>query len=134
VAGHEYFEELSAAASLGEASGAELAELKEHMAGCPSCREAYEQSLQLGALRATNGMSKAAVSGDEAIRYIDSEVFRKKFLERAEAEGVVFSHRTEPSDLEVPRRQAVKRSWRFAFALPAAACLLMAGMTAGYYW
>jgi Putative zinc-finger len=134
VGGHEYFEELSAAASLGEASGAELAELKDHMAGCPSCREAYDQFLQLGAVRATNGMSKAAVSGDEAIAYIDSALFRKKFLEKAEAEGVVFSHRAEPSNLEVPHRQTVKRPWRFAFALPAAACLLIAGVVGGYYW
>jgi len=134
VAGHEYFEELSAAASLGEASGAELAELKEHMAGCPSCREGYDQFVQLGAVRATNGLSKTEVSADEAIGYIDSALFRKKFLERAEAEGVVFSHLTEPGSLDLRRAQPVKRAWLFAFALPVAACLLVAGVAGGYYW
>jgi len=74
-------------------------------------REAYEQFLQVSAVRATNGISKAAMSGDEAIRYIDSAVFRKKFLERAEAEGVGFSHRTEPSNLEASRQQTFKRRW-----------------------
>lgn len=134
MAAHEYFEELSAAASLGEASGAELAELKEHMAGCPSCRQSYDQFLQLSAVRTANGMSKEAVSGDEAIGYIDSALLRKKFLKRAEAEGVVFSHPQELTDFPVVHRQRVKTPWRFAFALPAAACLLLAAAAGGYYW
>ncbi len=134
MAAHERFEELSAAASVGEASGAELAELKEHMAGCPSCREIYSQFLQLGALRAANGMAKQSVSGDEAIRYIDSALFRQKFLKRAEVEGVVFSHPVEPQELQLPRR-AVHRGWTLRFALPAAAVfLLAAGLAGGYYW
>ena len=135
MAAHEYFEELSAAASVGEASGAELAELKEHMAGCPSCRTAYSDFLQLSSVRTANGMSKAAVSGDEAIGYIDSALFRKKFLKRAEAEGVVFSHPQEQKDLPVTRRQTLKTRWGLAFALPlAASCLVIAGLAGGYYW
>lgn len=134
VAAHEYFEELSAAASVGEASGAELAELKEHIAGCPSCRNAYSEFLQLSAVRTASGMSKDSISGDEAIAYIDSAVFRKKFLQRAEAEGVVFSHHPETTDQEGPRRRTVKGAWRFAFALPAAAGLLLAAAVGGYYW
>jgi hypothetical protein len=134
VVGHEYFEELSAAASLGEASGAELAELKDHMAGCASCRETYGQFLHLSGVRTASRMATAAMNGDEAIGYIDSALFRRTFLERAQAEGVVFSHRTAPSNLEVPPRQIFKSRWSFAFALPAAACLLVVGVATGYYW
>jgi len=135
VVAHERFEELSAAASLGEASGAELAELREHMAGCPECQETYSQFLQLSAVRTTNGMSKEAVRGDEAVAYIDSALFRQKFLKRAEAEGVVFSHPQEPVEIEIPQRRSARSRWHLSFALPvAAACLLSAGLAAGYYW
>lgn len=132
--GHEHFEELSAAASLGEASGAELAELQEHMAGCNSCRATYEQFLHLSGVRAASRLATAAMNGDEAIGYIDSALFRKTFLERAQAEGMVFSRRPEPSDLEIPQRQLFKNRWRHASVPAAAACLLIAGVSAGYYW
>lgn len=135
MAAHEYFEELSSAASLGEASGAELAELQEHLSACPSCRGAYADFSRLGAVRSTNGMSKERIGADEAISYIDSALLRQKFLERAEAEGVVFSHPQEPTDLPVPLRRTALRAWSLAFALPlAASCLLIAGVTGGYYW
>jgi len=135
VEAHERFEELSAAASIGEASGAELAELREHMAGCPACREAYSEFLQLSAVRTANGMSKQAIGGDEAIAYIDSALFRQKFLKRAEAEGVVFSHPKEAAELRVPQRASLKSRWNLSFALPlATACLLIGGLAGGYYW
>jgi Putative zinc-finger len=134
VAAHEHFEELSAAASVGEATGAELAELKEHMAGCPSCRMVYSDFLQLGSIRTTNGMSKEAVGGDEALGYIDSALFRKKFLKRAEAEGVVFSH-VKATELAAPQRRVAKiRRWTLLLPLPVAASLLIAAAAAGYYW
>jgi Putative zinc-finger len=135
VEAHERFEELSAAASIGEASGAELAELREHLAGCPACREAYSEFLQLSAVRTANGMSKQAIGGDEAIAYIDSAVFRQKFLKRAEAEGVVFSHPKEPAEVQVPQRPSFRSRWNLRFALPlATACLLIGGLAGGYYW
>jgi predicted nucleic acid-binding Zn-ribbon protein len=136
VEAHERFEELSAAASIGEASGAELAELREHMAGCPACRETYSEFLQLSGVRTANGMSKEAVSGAEAIAYIDSALFRQKFLKRAEAEGVVFSHVKEPTESPAPHRtRGNAQRWTLLFALPtAAACLIAAGLAGGYFW
>jgi predicted RNase H-like nuclease (RuvC/YqgF family) len=66
---------------------------------------------------------------------IDSAVFRQKFLKRAEAEGVVFSHPKEPAELQVPQRPSFRSRWNLSFALPlAAACLLLGGLTGGYYW
>ena len=133
MAGHEYFEELSAAASLGEASGAELAELREHMTGCPSCREAYADFTRLSAVRSTNGMSKEKIGADEAIGYIDSGLLRQKFLKRAEAEGVVFSHANARA--ETSHRRVATSSWTLRLALPvAAALLLVVGLAGGYYW
>jgi len=132
----EYFEELSAAASVGEASGAELAELKEHMAECPSCRDAYSEFLHLSAVRTANAVFDAPVGAEEAIGYVDSAVFRQKFLRRAEAEGVVFSRTQESTEFVPPSRRLGKpRRWSLVFALPiAAACLLAAGLAGGYYW
>ena len=81
---HEHFETLCAAASIGQASGAELAELQEHLAGCADCQQAYSDFLQLATVRAVaeaDGQSELTAS--EVIGYIDSALFREKFLKKA---------------------------------------------------
>src|SRR5260221_10329725 len=89
---HEHFEALCAAASIGQASGADLAELQEHLGGCPDCQQAYADFLQLGAVRAVaDANSTEEITGPEAIGYIDSALFREKFLKKAEAEGILVS-------------------------------------------
>ena len=55
MARHEHFESLCAAASVGQASGAELAELQEHFSQCPDCQQVYSEILQLGAVRLGQG-------------------------------------------------------------------------------
>src|SRR5207245_4029112 len=89
---HDQFEELLAAASVGEGKGAEPAELEEHLRGCPGCRHAYADFLQLGSVRmVAEANEQQEVTGSEAIGYIDSAQFREKFLKKAEAEGILTS-------------------------------------------
>jgi hypothetical protein len=132
VARHEHFEELCAAASIGQATGAELAELQEHLACCPDCRQTYCDFLQFGAIRCSRAGEKQ-MSSEEAIGYIDSTLFRQKFLKRAEAEGVTFSRVKVPAVFPEPETPARHRIWSDTFKLSAAACLLLgAGLAGGY--
>ncbi len=134
MARHEHFEELCAAASIGQASGAELAELQEHLACCPDCRETYCDFLQVGAIRYSSAENQKGMSAEEAIGYIDSTLFRQKFLKRAEAEGVTFSRVTIPAVLpecQVPIQQPF---FSKNLKLSAAASVLLGiGLASGYF-
>src|SRR5713101_3584141 len=119
---HEHFETLCAAASVGQASGAELAELREHLAGCPECQQSYSEFLELAAVRCATHPNEQEVSSDEAIGYIDSTLFRERFLKKAEAEGIVFSSgKFAPAMPEPQIRASHAVKWRTGLALAVAA-------------
>ena len=128
---HDHFEELLAAASVGDANGAELAELEAHLRECPACRQAYGDFLELGSVRmAVEGNTNVQVSGPEAMGYIDSVRFREKFLEKAEAEGILSSRKKTAPSLPPPvigqaMRPARPRTY-VPYALGVAATVLLA--------
>jgi hypothetical protein len=118
---HEHFEEVLASASLGEATGAELADLQEHLRECPDCRAAYADFMQVSAVRMVreaNGQQE--MTGAEAIGYINSAQFREKVLRKAEAEGIL-ARRTEVARLPEPviRPFPQRRSWTLALVAAA---------------
>src|SRR5580692_1579975 len=89
--GHERFQEICATASIGQASGTELADLREHLASCSECRQRYGAFMELQASHyALNGGAEE-LAADEVMESIDSALFRERFLRRAESEGIVFS-------------------------------------------
>ena len=104
---HEHVEELSAAASIGQASGAELAELQEHLAWCPECKESYSEYLELNARQYARSIKERdeELSRDEAVGSIDSTLLRERFLEKAQAQGIVFSGK--PGATALPQPEAV---------------------------
>src|SRR5713101_370038 len=123
---HEHFETLCAAASVGQASGAELAELREHLAGCSECQQSYSDFLQLAAVRCATQPNEQEVGGDEAIGYIDSALFRERFLKKAEAEGIVFSSGKSVLRMPEPLIRANRvAKWRTGFALAVAASVVL---------
>ena len=131
---HEHFEALCAAASIGQASGAELAELQKHLGGCTGCQQTYADFLQLGAVRAVDDAnSTQEITGPEAIGYIDSALFREKFLKKAEAEGILVSGERIASTLPEPRHAPIERNLLRAFALGLAASILLALVVVGVY-
>src|SRR5258708_25015533 len=136
MARHEHFEALCAAASLGQASGAELAELQEHLSQCPDCKQAYSEFLQLGAVRCAASAQEQEVSSEEALSYIDSALFRENFLKQAEAQGIVFSRTNIASDMPDPQpKRAGYKTRRIRIALSVAASLLIVcGTISGYYF
>jgi len=131
---HEHFEGLCAAASIGQASGAELAELREHLAGCATCQQTYSDFLQLGAVRSVaDALNNPEVSASEAIGYIDSDLFREKFLKKAEAEGILLSRERVPPVIREPVTRRASNKWSNGLMLAIAASIVLAlGAASGY--
>src|SRR6266581_8860915 len=126
MARHEHFESLCAAASVGQASGAELAELQEHLSQCPDCQQVYSEFLQLGAVRCAASAQEQEVTSQEALSYIDSALFRENFLKQAEAQGIVFSRANIASEMLAPQlKRAGYNARRIKIALHVAAYVLM---------
>jgi len=124
---HDHFEELLAAASMGEAKGGELAELEEHLRVCPGCRHAYADFLQLGSVRMiAEANEQQGVTGSEAIGYIDSAQFREKFLRKAEAEGILTSRTKVASVLPEPAIRPIRHWGYTTFGVGVAATVLLA--------
>jgi hypothetical protein len=88
---HEHFEELCAAASIGQATGEELLELEQHIAECGACRETYFDYLQVAAKEFVAAKQDPTLSPHEAQECLNSELFTRRFFDRAEREGIVFS-------------------------------------------
>lgn len=132
---HERFEELCAAASIGQASGAELAELQEHLPGCADCQQAYSEFLQINADNYASRAPEQDLARDEAVGYIDSALFRERFLKRAEAQGIISSNGNAAAHLPEPQIQMFKvRQWPILLtrAVAAAALLAAVGLCAYY--
>ncbi len=130
---HEHFEDLCAAASIGQASGAELAELQEHLTACGDCQRTYSEFLQLSAVRCATNSEQQEVTGAEALGYIDSALFREKFLKKAQDEGIVFSRQRPGSPMPDLHSGMSKRGWSTYSGLAvAASVLLILGAVGGY--
>jgi hypothetical protein len=132
---HEEFEELCAAASIGQASGAELAKLREHLAWCAACQDRYSEFLGLNAAQYAKNTGYQELSRDVVLSAIDSILLRQRFLKKAVAEGIVFAE--AGADRAMPEPQvALHRSWNWALHVArasAAIVLLSAIGTVGYY-
>lgn len=135
---HDHFEELLAAASVGEASGPELAELEAHLRECPPCRHAYADYVELRSVgMAVEANGQSDVTGTEAMGYIDSARFREKFLQKAEEEGILGSRQKTAPHLPPPvigqaMRPARPRAY-VPYALSMAATVLFALGAAAVY-
>src|SRR5260370_35309670 len=100
---HEHFEELCAAASIGQASADELAELREHLGWCSTCQERYSEFLGLNAAQYAKNVRDEELSREEAVSSIDSTLFRQRFLKKPAAERVVFSRSAAAPPLPEPQ-------------------------------
>ncbi|HET6929198.1 MAG TPA: zf-HC2 domain-containing protein [Candidatus Acidoferrum sp.] len=135
---HDHFEELLAAASVGEATGAELAELEAHLRECPACRHAYADFVELRSVgMAVEANNQSEVTGAEAMGYIDSARFREKFLQKAEEEGILGSRKQTAPTLPPPVIGQAMRPGRPRGYVPyalgvAATVLLVLGAAAVY--
>lgn len=78
---HEHYHEICAVASIGQACGAELAELQHHMRSCPECRQRYSDFMEIGASHfAVTTTDDSELSASEADACIDSALLRERFF------------------------------------------------------
>ena len=135
---HEYFEEICAAASIGQATGEELAQLERHAAECARCRHAYIDCLNVAAQQFAKAKQNPTLSASEMEECIDSDLFVRRFLDRAEREGIAFSCEVGKA-VNPPERVAFRFSpvvwWRVPQTALAATLLFAAIASSGYfYW
>ncbi|HEX3104853.1 MAG TPA: hypothetical protein VHQ22_10415 [Terriglobales bacterium] len=133
---HEYYQEICAIASIGQASGAELAELRQHMVSCPECRQRYSEFMEIQASHyAVTTTDDPELSATEANACIDSALLRERFFKRAESQGIFFSHVGTETPLPEPRiRLFTPKTWPVLVARAAAAVFLAGAVgLSGYY-
>jgi hypothetical protein len=133
---HEHYQEICAVASIGQASGAELAELQQHMVCCPECRQRYSDFMEIQANHYAVTTEDPELSATEATACIDSALLRERFFKRAESQGIIFSHADTGTTLPEPRIRFVKpENWTIFAARAAAAMLLVSAVgLSGYYF
>jgi hypothetical protein len=134
---HEHFEELCAAASIGQASGEELLELEQHFEECAACRQTYSDYLDVAAHEFVAAKQDPTLSPQEAEECLNSELFTRRFFRRAEQEGIVFSSEIDqqitlpgPLPFAFPRPRFLQATAAIAVAL-----LLITVVSRGYlHW
>jgi hypothetical protein len=132
---HEHYQEICAVASIGQASGAELAELQQHLVSCSECRQRYTEFMEIQASHYSATTGDPELSAPEATACIDSALLRERFFRRAESQGIVITHAGTGSILPEPRiRLFTPKTWPILAVRAAAAMFLVGavGLT-GYY-
>src|ERR1700733_8591198 len=110
---HEQYEELSALAASGQASPDELADLRSHLEGCPTCRSAAYDFTQISA----QGLSQLAA---KRLRCEIPSGMTQRFVARARSEGIEMN-RGNVAPIAKPRRMGA-----FASVCAAAAVIVLA--------
>lgn len=134
---HEHYREICAAASIGQATPEELFEFEQHAAECEACRQVYFEYLNLAGAQYAKANQKPALTSERAQESLNSDLFTRRFFERAEREGIQFSRAVEEevSHLTPPPRTLPRRiAWRFPVGAIAAALLLGIGLSGGYFY
>src|SRR6185437_14863840 len=132
---HEHYQEICAAATIGQATGEELAELDEHLTACQECRHRYSDFMEIQASQYASRTDDLQIAGAEALGCIDSPLLRKRFMERAESEGITFSQVDAEQPETAPSlsfRPAARTSW-FAMQVAMALLLVSFGIFLGRY-
>lgn len=115
---HEYFEELTALARIGQLSPEEHFELIDHLKACDSCRQAGDDfAVILDQLPAVEDDIR-----DDGLDRLQTDSYRSRFLRTAQSAGVQFT----PQALD-PKRRSPFRIPRLAYAFaPALAAVIVA--------
>ena len=135
---HERFKELCAAASIGQATHEELMVLERHATNCDDCRQAYFDYLKVASQEFAAAKQAPTLSAKDFEESINSDLFTRRFFDRAKQEGIVFSREVDRSikllgPVPLPRsRKSSLQYWQIATA----AALLVVVLTSGgyFYW
>src|SRR5260370_16730837 len=92
---HEHFEEICAAAGVGQATGEELVELEQHASECGRCKQAYFNYLNVAAQQFATAKQDPTISPKPIEECIDSELFIRRSLDRSKRERLTVSPHLE---------------------------------------
>jgi hypothetical protein len=135
---HEHFEELCAAASIGQATAEELAQLEQHTSECNACRQAYFDYLNVASQEFAAPKLAPSLSARELEESLNSELFTRRFFDRAKQEGIVFSSEVDkntnvaPPVPALPSRRLSQPTW--ALAVAAGLILAVIGSASYFRW
>ncbi len=135
---HEHFEELCAAASIGQATAEELAQLEHHTSECDACRRAYFAYLSVASQEFAAPKQAPSLSGRDWEESLNSELFTRRFFDRAKREGIVFSSEVDKNTKiaapvrALPSRRPFRPRW--AVAVAAGVVLAMVGSSSYFHW
>jgi len=134
---HEHYREICAAASIGQATPEELFELERHASECEACQRTYFDYLNLAGAQYAEANQKPVLTSERAQESLNSDLFTRRFFERAENEGIHFSkdvgaevERLTPLSRPVSRRPF----WTVPIRAIAAAVLVSVGVSGGYFY
>ena len=135
---HEVFEKICASASLGKATPEDLVKLERHVVDCPSCWQAYHEYVSTAALEFASVTHDLKLSSNDAKECLDSDLFIRRWFDRAEREGIAFSKEVRhPVSREKRARFPLSPSviWReYATTLVYATLVVLALSTGYLYW
>jgi cell division septum initiation protein DivIVA len=131
---HEHFEELCAAAAIGQASPEELAQLELHAAECGLCESRYAAYVRVAAQQFAAADRSPVLSPQEADQCLNSELLTHRFFERAEKEGILFSDEVEQEVRHLPPVSFSRRwLWWPKLRMATAAMVVVAGLLSADY-
>jgi hypothetical protein len=135
---HEHFEELCAAASIGQATAEELAQLEQHTSECDACRQAYLDYLNVASQEFAAPKLAPSLSARDLEESLNSELFTRRFFDRAKQEGIVFSSEVDKNTKvagpvpALPSRRLFRPTW--AVAVAAGMILAVVGSSSYFFW
>lgn len=133
---HEHYREICAAASIGQATPKELFEFEQHAAECEACQQVYFDYLNLAGTQYAEANQKPVLTSERAQESLNSELFTRRFFERAEREGIQFSKAVgeEVEHLTPPRPMPRRSAWRLPLGAIAAVLLVSVALSGGYFY
>jgi hypothetical protein len=86
---HEEFQEICAAASIGQAAPEELARLHQHLPQCGRCRRIYSDFTNLAAQQYVDDLQRGDLTPEEEQQLANPDLLKRRFLERAKEKGIL---------------------------------------------
>jgi hypothetical protein len=119
---HQRYVELCALAAAGQLNGAEVAELNQHLAVCPECRESVRDFAYL----CVQVLPACLAGADVGLPAGMTE----RFIARARSEGIQISDRAKGAIVPKSKESPPRNVWKTAFWAAVAASLFIGGILA----
>lgn len=130
--GHERFTELCALAMSGTLTAEESSQLKDHLRGCPECREAYREYLVLTHEGMPHLASRYSSPGEEE-GWDDTAARRNLHARVTAAQLFALSSEPAPRVIPAPHVSAPRRTACHLYAAAAVAACVVVAVCAGAY-